>query len=246
MFGSAKEAVPYIDLHCHILPGMDDGAQNTEESICLIRAEMEDGCRGLVMTPHYYAEETIEAFLTRRKTSFEELKAALEKEGLGTLVSSIALGAETAYHGGLVYDPDLPKLCLGRSNVLLLEMPFSEWTNTVVREVSEIIRSRGLRVVIAHLERYMDFVSQDALDTLLELDVLVQMNIGCVLRRHSRKTGLSFMKYGITQVLGTDTHNMEWRPPRMAEGIAFLKKNGYCEDIQRILLTGEKLFAEAI
>ena len=66
------------DLHCHILPGMDDGAKDTAVSLELLRREYEDGVRNIAFTSHFNSERTtVEAFTEKRQTAFEQLPAAL-------------------------------------------------------------------------------------------------------------------------------------------------------------------------
>lgn len=115
------------DLHCHILPGMDDGAQNCEESYRMLQRSRQQGVAGMIATPHYYPKETVESFLKRRRDSYDQLQRFLDKTHKGDNLPEIQLGAEVAFHTGLAFERDLEKLCLGHSRYLLLEMPFHAW-----------------------------------------------------------------------------------------------------------------------
>ncbi len=72
-----------VDLHCHILPGIDDGARDLDMSMALIRKELQDGAAGIVFTPHFHYERiTVEKFVEQRKAAFRQVSAAVRAEGL--------------------------------------------------------------------------------------------------------------------------------------------------------------------
>ena len=71
---------PYVDLHCHFLPEMDDGCRTVEEPVKLLEEQWRQGCTGIASTSHYYASESIEEFLARREASAAKLRKTLEKE----------------------------------------------------------------------------------------------------------------------------------------------------------------------
>ena len=161
-----QEKKPFYDLHLHILPGMDDGARDLQMSAGMLREEIRQGCEGLIATPHYYPTESISDFLARRKRAFDELQGWIEEE-LPDWEGRIGLGAEAAYHNGLVCDPDLEKLCLGHSNYLLLEMPFEKWTSGMLRDVRTLIANGATVVVIEH-----------DLDVIRSADYIIDMGPG--------------------------------------------------------------------
>ena len=87
------------DLHCHILPGMDDGAKDTTVSLELLRREYEDGVRNIAFTSHFNSERTtVEAFTVKRQAAFEQLTAALEGQ---PMQFDFKLGAEVFFSPGL-------------------------------------------------------------------------------------------------------------------------------------------------
>ena len=87
------------DLHCHILPGMDDGAKDTAVSLELLRREYEDGVRNIAFTSHFNSERTtVDAFTAKRQAAFEQLTAALEGQ---PMQFDFKLGAEVFFSPGL-------------------------------------------------------------------------------------------------------------------------------------------------
>lgn len=80
-----------VDLHCHILPGIDDGAKNLDVSMSLIQKEMEDGVVGIVFTPHFHYERiTLDAFVQQRKMAYRSVVAQLADETEKTHISGLA------------------------------------------------------------------------------------------------------------------------------------------------------------
>ena len=236
---------PYIDLHCHFLPEMDDGCKSVEESVKLLEEQWRQGCVGIASTSHYYARESIAEFLARREASFAKLRAALEKVH-PEYVDKIVFGAEAAYHPALLRDPDLPKLCIGKSRYLLLEMPFEPWSPRILRDVQSLLSTTRIRPVIAHLERYLDLVDEDAVDALVDMDVLIQMNAGCIQHFSSKRKAVRLLRDGIIDVIGTDSHNLTSRAPNMAKGIQKIRKAGFDGEMDDILAMNEEIFQAAL
>ncbi len=231
----------FYDLHTHILPGMDDGCKNTSESLAVLKSEFAQGAAGIAATSHYYPKESISDFLDRRRISWEMLKDELAAE-MPDAVQRIKLGAEVYYHRGLATDPDLPKLCLGKSNYLLLEMPFKQWSSTVLRDVEMILNTRGLNVIIAHLERFLKLTDKSTMRALLDMNVIVQVNTGNYLRFGTKRKALKMLSDGTVQLLSSDTHNSSERPPNFGAAIDAIKKAKLEDELTQVLAVGEHIF----
>ena len=140
-----------IDIHSHILPGMDDGSSSLEESLSMARESARQGVRLLAATPHFYAtQEDPNSFLWRREKSLALLESAWQ-DSFPTLL----VGAEVRYFDGISRVEKIAHLTLDHTRILLLEMPFTSWSRRMVEEVLELQRSRGLQVLLAHVERYL-------------------------------------------------------------------------------------------
>lgn len=232
----------YWDLHCHILPGMDDGSPDESISLAMLKEMDRQGCRGLIATSHYYNEESIDRFLARRAGAFDTFSKAIREE-MPDWQGRIGLGAEVAFYPGISTDSDLEKLCFRNpamdeeegSRYILIEMPFQNWSQQVMRELRTLVNVKGFRVIIAHLERFPEYTSEESIEELLDLDVIVQMNAGCLLQRSSKKRGIRMVRNGITQVLGTDSHHIDYRVPNMAKGLQVLNQAGLGSDADQIL-----------
>lgn len=232
------------DLHCHMLPGIDDGSKSCEETMQMLRASVQQGIDGIVMTPHYYPKETIAHFLERRQRSFDSLlpylRAAEEP------MPELCLGAEAAYHNGLTLDEHLDWLCIGKSRYLLLELPFSKWSPRVLRDVKTLRSERNIVPVIAHLERYLKIQERRVIDELIDSDVLIQMNAEYLLGFWTRGKAKKMLRSGTVRVMGSDSHNMTTRPPVLGDAFDQLEKDGMEQELREVLATGREIFREGM
>ena len=209
-----------IDFHSHILPLMDDGSKSVEDSINMLQELSRQGVTKVAATPHFYAEkESVESFLTRRNEAFELLKPHLSGQE-----PQILLGAEIKYYQGISKLNSLKALQLEDSGILLIEMPFSHWTEYTVKEISDIASNGDLTVVIAHIERYMRLGNRKNISRLQNCDVLIQANAEFFSNVFTRNKALNMLYNGDIQLIGTDCHNMTVRRPNMNKAVDSINK----------------------
>ncbi len=234
-----------IDFHSHILPGIDDGSRNVKMSIGMIDTlalqKVDTNCA----TPHFYVtQRTPEHFLERRQEAYALLEPVLPKNS-----PKILLGAEVLYYPGISKLEALPDLCLEGTDVLLLEMPFSEWQEYWIREVCDLALTRKFTIVLAHIERYYNQQPRKVWDRLLELGVLMQVNADfflqpdSIFRFRNGSKALKLLKEGRIHLLGTDAHNLSSRPPIIAEAREVIRKELGKKALQRIDELGEELIS---
>ncbi len=145
-----------VELHCHILPGIDDGARDLDMSMSLLRREVSDGVVGVVFTPHFHYERiTVEKFVELRKAAFRQVAAAVRTEGLRVAGK---LGAEVYYSTALP-SLDLSKLAFADTSYILIEFP-TTIQPPGIDETLFAIRAQGYTPILAHVERY-PFVTED-------------------------------------------------------------------------------------
>ena len=145
-----------IDFHTHILPGIDDGSASVTESVSMLREEKRLGIDAVVATPHYYANRNdIGSFLEKREHAWNQLVPYLWPE-----LPDIYLGAEVQYFEGIRAVEGLELLRIKGTDLLLVEMPFRQWTNRFIDDVLELNERDNIQVVLAHIERYMDMQSE--------------------------------------------------------------------------------------
>lgn len=230
-----------IDIHCHILPGVDDGSTNVEESAKLLEMLKRQGVRAMAATPHFYAvEDTPEAFLQRRSNAFAQLRQA------GIPTDHILPGAEVAYFDEISHCDALTQLQLGNSRLLLVEMPFHDWNDRMVQQLCNIPAQLGLQPVLAHIERYPGRKQLSKyLDLLLEQGMYLQCNATAFLKGWKSRRYFRMLQKGQIHFLGSDCHNLTTRPPKMDLAAAAIEKRVGAGMIRELdALATELLFNE--
>jgi len=214
------------DLHTHILPGMDDGARNADESLAMLRMERDQGVTAVVLTPHFYWwRESVQHFLERREHAFQVLNERLqelpeeEQAGLPRMIP----GAEVAWHPGLCECGDLTALCIGDTKNMLLELPFVPWNGQLFNYIYDLIGQTGINPVIAHLERYMNLQKPKLLAAVFELGVPVQISAEVLTHVFARGKALNLLKKQRAHILASDCHNCTDRPPNIGEGMRVVR-----------------------
>ncbi len=178
-------------------------------SLRMLRREAEQGIEAVVLTPHYYASEhSPTRFVEKRDEAFQKLQAVWSPE-----LPKLYLGAEVQYFSEICRREDLELLKIRGTNLLLIEMPFSAWTDRVVEDVLELNSRPYTQVVLAHIERYLQWQRKDVLPELLEEGVLIQSNASFFAEWKSRHKAVNMMKHRQIHLLGSDCHNMSSRQP---------------------------------
>ena len=214
-----------IDFHSHILPQMDDGSRSAEESIALLRESARQGVTTICATPHFYAEENPpQVFLQRRREAAKRLTDALPQGEVTRFSPRIVLGAEVHYFTGISHSEEILCLRLGRTRVLLVEMPFERWNHRMIDEILRLNERQDIQVILAHIERYFSFTKRDTIEGLLGSGILLQSNAEFFLRRPGNRKALQMLDRGEISVLGSDCHRMDTRPPRLGEAAEVIEK----------------------
>lgn len=228
-----------IDIHSHILPAIDDGSQSVEESLELMEISCRQGIELMVATPHFYAEkDRPQDFFKRRDAAEARLYDAMFSE---YLYPKLMVGAEVAYFDGLVRSDILPKLCIRGTNVLLLEMPFRQWSKKVISDVIDIQKVAGLQVLIAHINRYIQFQERGVLESFLEQGIWIQSNADAFINRHTAKQAFAMLEHGQIHVLGSDCHNLEARRPNIKDASDVIAARLGEEQLHQLTVHAEQL-----
>ena len=201
------------DFHSHVLPGIDDGSRSTEESLRMLEMLRSQGISTVVATPHFDADRfTIDDFLSRRERAFRVLSERVAED-----VPTIKTGAEVSYYPGISRLERLYELCIGKTRLLLLEMPIGKWDKYVVDELVNLSSSRRIIPIVAHVERCLPYQERRFLEKISSSDVLFQINASFVINISTRRKALRLLKNGLVQLLGSDCHGAETRPPEIGE-----------------------------
>ena len=231
-----------IDWHSHILPGMDDGSKDAAESVSMLGMQASQGVQTVVATPHFYAnDETIDSFLERRSKAMEDLKAQLPENA-----PKILMGAEVRYYQGISRLEGLKKLTVEGSKLLLLEMPMGVWTESMVRELVELSGKSSVRIVLAHVERYMKLQKQSVWDRIMESGILMQVNANFFTSFASKRKALTLLEGGVVQFIGSDCHNTTTRPPLLGKAFEIIRKKLGDDYLDQMKQYGYSLFKATI
>lgn len=226
------------DLHTHILPGMDDGAQTMEDSLAMLKMEAEHGVDTVALTPHFYRNrEQVATFLARRAAAWNQLQEATKDQKIPQLV----LGAEVAWAPGMADWPELEELCYQGTKTVLVELPTTPWGDNVFHHLYKLESHRGILPMIAHIDRYFSLQSKDNLLRLLDTGYPIQLSAEALLHMRSRRWALDLLKYD-DALLISDCHNLTDRKPNLDAGIKKMEKKLGRETTQAIIaLTDDAL-----
>lgn len=229
-----KDKFEITDFHSHILPGMDDGAKDVDESVRMLGRLLEQGTDKVLATSHYYEfREDIPSFLERRERSLFKLESYIKEHDI--YLPEIIPASEVRLWHGMSGDENLSKLTIGDSKYILLEMPYDQWTDWMFAEIYSV-SSRGYMPIMAHLERYVDLIPEKTIiQKLLTLGVYVQCNAESLKSRKSRKFMKKLLKYNRLTVLGTDCHNLGDRPPEIEKALCYISSKYGDETLGKIM-----------
>ena len=232
-----------VDVHCHMLPRIDDGSKDVAMSLEMIRRSVEQGVEGIVFTPHFYADMcSPEAFINRRAKALAELEAELESL---PVIPQYTVGAEVHYFRGISRIKDLERLCIGRSDYILIELPFRDLQPYMIDEVEEISQVTGLNVIIAHIERYLDQDKRLVRRLLENPDLLIQCNAEFFIGRRTQTKAIKMLKKGYVDLIASDSHNLDSRRPNIAEAVRIIGNKDKKGHLDHIIHTGQRIFEAA-
>ena len=232
-----------VDFHTHILPGMDDGAQDVEVAAKMLLLSKTQGVDTIVATPHFNASmESLESFLERRDKCFRELVAYVEENGLD--VPKIVLGAEVAFCKEVLY-LDIKKLCIENTDAVLIELPFVFLNGWIYNELYRISMEYKIDIILAHVERYVG-VRDDfsMIEPFFDLDMYIQVNAESFIDRRMKKTMRKMIKEKRIDLLGTDCHNLKKRSPNMDKAYKYIEKKYGEHLIKKIEQNSEKILSK--
>lgn len=205
-----------VELHCHLLPAIDDGPPDEEHSLALAEALLADGTDLVAVTPH--RTRRLMTPVAELRARVDELRALLAHAGLPLTVLS---GSEVAVDALIDMDPaEVQALRLGETGPLLVELPLRPAAGDPSWPVRELLAG-GTPVLLAHPERCP--MLRDDLDRLVELRELgarSQTNAGSLLGEFGPITQLAaaqMLDAGLVDVIASDSHHHSLRPPRMRE-----------------------------
>lgn len=216
----------YIDIHSHILPGVDDGSDGMETTLTMVDKAYQQGVRIMIATPHYR--------IGHRHRTVEELQRiynqTCEKIAEKYTDFKLYLGNEIFYSDG-VEEKILQgrALTLGGTRYILVEFRTDE-SYSRIRQALIILAREGYVPILAHGERYRNLMEKESrVKELKQMGVLLQINADSI-KKHKR-----LVRKGYVDFLATDCHNLKERAPNMEYGVRALCAVAEKEQIEYIL-----------
>ncbi len=224
-----------VDLHCHILPAVDDGAKDLSESIKMAKKAVEQGIHTIVATPHHlnnHYENPKESIIDR----VIELNKALLEEKIDV---SILPGQEVRIYGELIEDYERGEILpVDQTEYLLVEFPSSH----VPRYTEKLfydLQINGLIPVIVHPERNQEIIEHpDILYRLVKKGALTQITASSVCGDFGKKIksfSLQLLDANLTHFIASDAHNTGNRPFKMREAFDFIHSK-YGNELVHLLM----------
>lgn len=230
----AMVKIEYTDIHCHMLPGVDDGSDSMDTTISMLGIAYEEGCTKIVLTPHYeagankYEPKQLDKIYDEVKKEAKDRYPGLE----------LYLGNELLYEPGVVsHVKDGLVHTMGGTKYILVEFNIRISYKELYNALKELVQGR-FRPIVAHVERYQCLTgNMDRIYEICDLGVLLQMNAESIFGsifdervRWCRK----LMKERYISFLGTDAHDLVYRAPHMKEALEWMYKK-YGENYVRAI-----------
>ncbi len=214
----------FVDIHCHILPLVDDGAKNVEQALEMIRMARKNGTRTIVFTPHYRGPF--------KKNTPQRLRQLFE--GFQKYVAARYPDMRLYLGNEIYYERDVPELLscgrilsLNGSDYALIEFRSNTLRSQIISAVSEVT-SYGYIPVIAHVERYeISLKDRSLVDELLEMGALIQVNADSVMGARGFRTKRfcrKLLKSEKVHFIASDAHDPIRRPPLLRECFLYVHK----------------------
>lgn len=225
----------FIDIHSHILPGVDDGSDGFDMSMRMLRRAADDGISGIILTPHNKPGH--------RHRHFSEIRSRME--GLRKMMSEdsinidLYMGSELYYRNGLLeeIENDTAGTLAGSRYVLVEFNPPEDYD--YIRNGIYSLLTGGYYPILAHAERYRNVCAgKYGIGDLIEMGCYIQVNAGSVMGKAGPKAK-RFVKNMLRQrqihFIATDAHDLEKRAPYLSDCAHFISKK-YGEDYSEKLL----------
>jgi protein-tyrosine phosphatase len=215
----ASAASPVIDLHCHILPAIDDGARDLEDSVAMARQAAADGIAAVCATPHIRHDHDVRIEEIAGRVA--ALNGRLGEEGVGVRILPGGEVAETAVEA--LSEEELGRVSLGGGGWILLEPAPGPLSDTLTRRVAHLAE-RGHRALIAHPERHLSADMFERIAALIVEGALVQATADFFLREQMADGMLAMAEAGLVHVLSSDSHTaVAGRPLRLGPAVERLR-----------------------
>lgn len=223
------------DIHCHILPGVDDGAKSMEQSMEMIDIAHENGIDTIIATPHHMPEGgNVSPTGIRERVS--KLQAYADERDYDM---TILPGNEIYYHSDVAEMLEEKQICtLAGSSCVLVEFSPMDESRYIRNSLAEL-QNMGYTPIVAHVERYASLLKSpfEKIQELRDMGILIQVNAASVMGGFGKPTKAiaeKLLKNRLVDFIGTDAHSSGTRSPKVRECVEYLNSKypaDYVEDL---------------
>lgn len=235
----------YVDIHCHIVPHIDDGARSSTQALRMIDIAYKNGIRAMIATPHYEVGK-YDNNIDEIQKQFSKIKDLALKKFRDF---KLYLGNEIFYSYGVVNNLEEGKIfTLADSKYVLVEFSPNDKYKYISESLYELVNN-GYIPVLAHAERYEEVMEDiDNVERLVDAGVYIQINAHTIAGKYGhgiRRRVMKMIKNDLVHFIGTDTHSDGHRSPDLEECIKYLNKKTDEETVVRLLSTNpQKIIAK--
>ena len=215
-----------IDMHSHIINGIDDGSKSIEMTINMLKKAEQSGTTDIIATPHFMRGR-FEVEYNEVLKKVEELKEISRENNIDI---NIYAGQEVYYSRKLLeYYNDKIIGTINNSKYMLIELPMLEFNIEEVINTIYELQIRGITPIIAHPERYKPFIKKPSMiNALIKEGMLFQLNAGSIagdFGKDVKKTATKYLENNIYSFIGSDGHRDRGRDTDMKEALGILERN---------------------
>lgn len=209
-----------VDLHCHLLPGIDDGARDLGDAVAMAEQAAADGIEAICATPHIRPDHDVR--ISELAFRLAELSAAVRQAGCRTRV--LPGGEVSAIAIDMLDERELDAVSLGGAGRWILLEPAAGPLDDGFEQAVHRLHGRGYRALVAHPERHLAPDLVDRLTRLVENGAFVQATAAFITDESSRSGMLALARAGVVHVLGSDAHSSRaGRPVALAAAVEALR-----------------------
>lgn len=237
MFGRKTLKSGFVDIHCHIVPEVDDGAMDMETALAMAKLAYEEGIRTIVATPHYHQGKML-CDEEELKSRFEEFQECVRK-----LIPELTIlyGRELymTYDAIERLQQCRESLCMCSSRYVLAEFHTTVDFSYMMSLLRRLI-FMGCLPILAHIERYECLYGhEERVAELKELSVVIQVNALSVIGQAGRGVQRfikKLIKADLVDIIATDAHTMQRRAPRLKKTACYVEKKFGTDMMERLLI----------
>ena len=214
-----------VDLHMHVVPSIDDGSRNIDESLQMLKLASEQGVTAVFCTSHNgYSKTDGERYMT----SFFELQKAIEKAKINIkLFKGCEILCSVDYINEIIYNLNNKSFAsLGNSKYVLAELYYDVEVSEALSIIKTFIKN-GYKPIIAQVERYFN-ISAEMVKELIETGALIQVNAFSFVDESDdeiRNKARKLLRNKTIHFIGSDAHRIDHRPPSLKSGVQYIIEN---------------------